>query len=81
LNRPSGPSSSNKPDVVDSSHSLHFQSNSFQHDPRIPRIEVNKFDGYDPMVWVTQMVHYFSLYGIIYELAKLHYVFLYLDLE
>jgi hypothetical protein len=81
LNHPSGPSSSDQPDVVDSSHSLHFQSNSFQRDPRLPRVEVNKFDGSDPTGWVTQMEHYFSLHGITDELAKLRYVVLYLDPE
>jgi hypothetical protein len=48
LKLPLGPSSSDQPDVVDSSHSLHFQSNSFQHDPHPPCVEVNKFDGSDP---------------------------------
>jgi hypothetical protein len=81
LNHPSGPSSSDQQDVVDSSHSLHFQSNSFHRDPRLPRVEVNKFDGFDPMGWVTQMEHYFSLHGITDVLAKIHYVVLYLDPE
>jgi hypothetical protein len=45
------------------------------------RVEVNKFDGSDPTSWVTQMEHYFSLHGITDELAKLHYVVLYLDPE
>jgi hypothetical protein len=81
LNRPSGPSSSDQPDVVDSSHSLHFQSNSFHRDPHLPHVEVNKFDGSDPTGWVTQMEHYFSLHGITDELAKLRYVVLYLDPE
>jgi hypothetical protein len=75
------PSSSDQPDAIDSSHSLHFQSNSFHHDPRLPYIEVNKFDGSDPTSWVTQMENYFPMHGITNELAKLHYVFLYLDSE
>jgi hypothetical protein len=83
LNHPSGPSSSDQPDVVDSSHSMHFQSNSFQCDPYLPCVEVNKFDGSNPTDWVTQMENYFSLHGITDELAKLRYVvlWLYLDLE
>jgi hypothetical protein len=81
LNRTLDPSSSDQPDVVNSSHSLHFQSNSFHHDPLLPCIEVNKFDGSDPTSWVTQMEHYFSLHGIIDELVKLFYVILYLDLD
>jgi hypothetical protein len=68
-----------KTDVVDSSHSLYFQSNSFHHDPYLPHVEVNKFDGFDHIGWVTQMEHYFSLHGIIDKLAKIHYVFFYLD--
>jgi hypothetical protein len=81
LNRPLGPSFSDQPDAIDSSHSLHFQSNYFQCDPCLPRFKVNKFDGFDPTGWVTQMEHYFSLHGIIDELSKLRYDVLYLDLE
>jgi hypothetical protein len=65
----------------DSSHSMSFQSNSFHHDPRLPRVEVDKFHGSYPMGWVTQMEHYFSLHGIIDEFSKLHFVILYLDHE
>jgi hypothetical protein len=43
-----GPSSSDQPDVVDSSQSPHFHSNSFHREPCLPRVEVNKFDGSDP---------------------------------
>jgi hypothetical protein len=81
LNCPTVPSSSDKPDVVDSPQSLHFQSNSFHCEPHLPHVEVNKFDGSDPTSWVTQMEHYFSLHGITDELAKLRYVVLYLDPE
>jgi hypothetical protein len=42
---------------------------------------VNKFDDSDPIGWITQMEHYFSLYGITYELAKLWYGVLHLDQE
>jgi hypothetical protein len=44
-------------------------------------VDVNKFDGTDPTSWVTQMEHYFSLYAITYELAKLWYGLLHLDQE
>jgi hypothetical protein len=42
---------------------------------------VTKFDGSDPTGWVTQMKHYFSLYGITDDLAKLWYGVLHLDQE
>jgi hypothetical protein len=44
-------------------------------------VDVTKFDGSDPTGWVTQMEHYFSLYGITYDLAKLRYGVLRLDQE
>jgi hypothetical protein len=80
-NRPMGPSSSTQPYVVDSSQSPHFHSNSFHREHCLPCVEVNKFDEFDPTDWVIQMEHYFSLCGITDELAKLHYVVVYLDLE
>jgi hypothetical protein len=69
------------PEGETSSNSHNFQSHQFQHDLRLPRVDVNKFDGSDPMGWVTQMEHYFSLHGITDELAKLHYGVLHLDPE
>jgi hypothetical protein len=83
MNKFQGPSSSNPPlytEGVDSNQPLHSHSNSLPHDPFLPRVEVNKFDGSDPQALVTQMEHYFSLHGIIDELTKLHYGILYLDL-
>jgi hypothetical protein len=44
-------------------------------------VDVNKFDGFDPTSWVTQMEHYFSLYDIIDDLAKLWYGVLHIDQE
>jgi hypothetical protein len=44
-------------------------------------VDVTKFDGSDPTGWVTQMEHYFSLYDITNELAKLQYGVLHLDQE
>jgi hypothetical protein len=44
-------------------------------------VDVNKFHGSDRTVWVTQMKHYFSLYGITYELDKLKYGVLHIDQE
>jgi hypothetical protein len=63
-----------------SSHNMALHSNSLPCDPRLPRVEVNKFDGSDPTGWVTQMEHYFSLHGITKDLEKLCYGVLYLDL-
>jgi hypothetical protein len=53
------------------SHSHTFQHHHFQHDPCLPRVDVMKFDGSDPTGWVTQIKHYFSLYGITDDLTKL----------
>ena len=42
---------------------------------------MTKFDCSDPTGWITQMEHYFSLYGITDDLAKLRYGVLHLDQE
>jgi hypothetical protein len=77
------PSSSSPPHIEGdhSSHSHTLQNHHFQRDLRLPRVDVTKFDGSDPTGWVTQMEHYFSLYGIIDYLAKLWYGVLHLDQE
>jgi hypothetical protein len=62
-----------------SSHS--FQPHHFQRDIHLLRVDVTKFDGSDPTSWVTQMEHYFSLYNITDDLAKLWYGVLHLDQE
>jgi hypothetical protein len=67
--------------VETSSHSQNFHPHHFQRDLRLPRVDVTKFDGSDPTSWVTQMEHYFSLYGITDDLAKLRYGVLHLDQE
>jgi hypothetical protein len=64
-----------------SSHSNTFQPHHFQRDLHLPWVDVTKFDGSDPTGWVTQMEHYFSLYDIIDDLAKLRYGVLHLDQE
>jgi len=64
-----------------SSHSHNFQPHHFQCDLCLPHVDVAKFDGLDPTSWVTQMEHYFSLYGITDDLAKLRYGVLHLDQE
>jgi hypothetical protein len=77
------PSSSSPPHIEGdhSSHSHNFQNHHFQPDLRLPQVDVTKFDGSDPIGWVTQMEHYFSLYGITDDLAKLRYGVLHLDQE
>jgi hypothetical protein len=44
-------------------------------------VDVTKFDGSDPTGLVTKMEHYFYLYGIMDELAKLRYGVLHRDQE
>jgi carbamate kinase len=64
-----------------SSHSHTFQPHHFQRDLCLLRVDVTKFEGLDPTGWVTQMEHYFSLYDITNDLAKLQYGVLHLDQE
>jgi hypothetical protein len=84
LHIPADPPLSDPPlhtEAETSSHSHNFQPHHFQRDLRLPRVDVTKFDGSDPTGWVTQMEHYFSLYDITDELAKLWYGVLHLDQE
>jgi hypothetical protein len=64
-----------------SSHFHTFHPHHFQHDLRLPWVDVTKFDCSDPTGWVTQMEHYFSLYDITDDLAKFWYGVLHLDQE
>jgi hypothetical protein len=84
LHIPADPPLSDPPlhtEAETSSHSHNFQPHHFQRDLRLPRVDVTKFDGSDPTGWVTQMEHYFSLYDITDDLAKLRYGVLHLDQE
>jgi hypothetical protein len=63
------------------SHSNNFHPHHFQCDLCLPRVDVTKFYGSDPTSWVTQMEHYFSLYDIRNNLAKLWYGVLHIDQE
>ena len=36
-----------------------------------PKVDLKKFDGSNPLVWVTQMERYFPLHGIIDDMMKL----------
>jgi hypothetical protein len=69
------------PSYTKDEHSSNFQHHHFQHDLRLSQVDVTKFDGSDPTGWVTQMEHYFSLYNIIDDLAKIWYGVLHLDKE
>jgi hypothetical protein len=64
-----------------SSHSHTLQNHHFQCDLHLPRVDVTKFDVSDPTGWVAQMEHYFSLYDITDDLAKIWYGVLHLDQE
>jgi hypothetical protein len=66
---------------VDSYHFKNPHSHHLHHDPCLPNVEVNKFDGWDAMGRVTQLEHYLSLHGITNELVKPCYNVLYLDLQ
>jgi hypothetical protein len=84
LNIPIDNASSNSPQHIDGEHSSHshnFQHHHFPHDLRLPWVDVTKFDGSNPTSWVTQMEHYFFLYGIADDLDKLRYGVLHLDQE
>jgi hypothetical protein len=81
---PTDKSSSSSPPHTDGDHSSHchtLKNHHFQHDLRLSRVDMTKFDGSDPTDRVTQMEHYFSLYNITDDLAKLHYGVLHLDQE
>jgi hypothetical protein len=67
--------------IEDETSSHSFQPHHFQRDIRLPWVDVTKFDGSNPTGWVTQMEHYFSLYNITDDLAKLWYGVLHLDQE
>jgi hypothetical protein len=64
-----------------SSHSQNFQPHHFHRDLHLSRVDVTKFHGLDPIGWVTQMEHYFSLCGIMDELAKHWHGVLHIDQE
>ena len=72
---------SDPPSHTKAKHSSNFQHHQFQRDLRLPQVDVTKFDGLDPIGWVAQMEHYFSLSDITDDLAKLWYGVLHLDQE
>ena len=46
-----------------------------------PKVDLNKFDGSNPLGWVTPMKRYFALHGITNDMMKLKVGILHLDLE
>jgi hypothetical protein len=84
LHIPSNPPLSDPPlhtKAETSSHSHNFHPHHFQRDLCLSHVDVTKFDGSDPIGWVTQMEHHFSLYDIKNDLDKLWYGVLHLDQE
>jgi hypothetical protein len=74
LHIPTDKSSSSSPPHTEGDHSSHshnFQNHHFQRDLCLQWVDVTKFYGLDPIGWVTQMEHYFSLYSITDDLEKL----------
>jgi hypothetical protein len=64
-----------------SSQSHNFQPHLFQRDLCLSLVDMTKFDGSNPTGWVTKMEHYFSLYDIKDDLAKLQHGILHIDQE
>jgi hypothetical protein len=62
-------------------YSHNVQHHHFPCDLCPPWVDVTKFDGSNPIGWVTQIEHYFSLYDITNDLSKLSYGVLHLDQE
>jgi hypothetical protein len=59
----------------------HFHDNQHHMWHLFHNVDLNKFVGFGPTRWVTQIEHYFSLQGIIDDLMKLKVVVLYLERE
>jgi hypothetical protein len=72
-----------------SPHSSHYENTHNSHSPwgppnsrnKLPKVEMNKFNGFDPIGWVSQMEHYFSLHDIKDDDTKLQVGVMYLDQE
>jgi len=65
----------------ESSHSLHFHGKHQHSTPRPPKLEMYKFDGSNPEIWLSQMDQYFTLNHIRDDETKLHMGGFYLDQE
>jgi len=48
----------------ESIHHIIFHGNHHSSNHRTPKLDMYKFDGSNPVVWVAQMESYFSLNGI-----------------
>jgi hypothetical protein len=56
-----------------------FHSNPLTHELCLPKVEVNKFDGSNPIGWFIQMEIFFFLHDITDDLIKIHIGILYFD--
>ena len=65
----------------ESSHSLHFYGNHQQSQLRPPKLDMYKFDGSHPAIWLAQMEQYFTLNPIRDDANKISVGSLYLDQE
>src|SRR5690606_19876434 len=65
----------------ESSHHIHFHGNHQHYHPRPPKLDMYKFDGSNPAVWVAQMEQYFILNDLRDDQTKLRVGDLYLDQE
>ena len=63
----------------ESSHSLHFYGNHQQSQPQPPKLDMYKFDGSHPAIWLAKMEQYFTLDHIIDDATKISVRSLYLD--
>lgn len=65
----------------ESSHHIHFHGNDQHSHPQPPKLDMYKFDGSNPALWVAQMEQYFSLNDICEDQTKLRVGSLYLNQE
>jgi hypothetical protein len=75
-----------EPNVEDPQHS-HYEHIHSSHSPwvsphswnKVPKVDMHKFDGSNPVEWVSQMEQYFALHNIWDDETKLHVGVLYLE--
>jgi hypothetical protein len=77
-----------EPNVKDPQHP-HYENTCSSHSPwgyphswnKLPKVEMHKFDGYNPARSVSQMEQYLSLHNIWDDETKIHVWVLYLNQE